>query len=132
MGARGRKSLADKQAAEIIALRPQEPRQRQNVPAHLHEEGRRFYEQMLADHDIVDAGSLAVLTRACECIDTISAARRAMSKDGPLVLNQYDLPKAHPALAVEKAARDGFYAALRMLGIKMKTKGNALDVPWDR
>jgi hypothetical protein len=102
------------------------------IPSHLHAAGATFFAHMLEDHDIVDAGAVAILTRAAECLDRIATASASIEKDGAIIENQYGTAKLHPTVTLEKAARDGFYAALRMLGIKMNAKGDARDVPWDR
>ena len=130
---RGKKSVADRQAAEVVALRPHELRPRQNVPAHLHAAGATFFAHMVRDHGIVEAGALAVLTRAAECLDRIAAARQSIDKDGAIIRNQYDIAKAHPGLAVEKDARNAFYAAMRLLGIEMNAWGDVRSKrpPWN-
>jgi hypothetical protein len=98
----------------------------------LRADGAAFFAGMLADHDIVEAGAVAVLTRAAECLDRIAAARQSIDKDGVIVLTQYGTAKAHPGIAVEKAARDGFYAALRLLGIDMNAWGDVRKrPPWN-
>jgi hypothetical protein len=85
---------------------------------------------MLSDYRIEGAADLALLTRAAECIDTITAARAAMAKTGPIIKNQYDIDKLHPAVAVEKTARDGLYTALRMLDIDRREAGAKDLPPW--
>jgi phage terminase small subunit len=70
------------------------------------------------------------IVRACECIDTITAARASMAKTGPIIRNQYGIEKLHPAVAVEKTAPDGLYTALRMLEINARVVGTREDPPW--
>jgi phage terminase small subunit len=117
MGSRGRKSRAE---LEIVppttrlttAMVSAEP------PAHLGEAGAAFYRKMLQETDISGADELAHLTRASECLDRIAAAQASIAEHGEITVNQYNQPKLNPACNLEKQARDGFFAAMRMLDIQ--------------
>lgn len=122
MGARGRKSAAD--MAIPPAPAPNSPVARKpGTPAHLRDAGATFYEKMLTETDIGSADQLAVLTRAAECLDRIAAAQVSIERHGEIVVNQYGTPKLNPAVTLEKTARDGFFAAMRMLDIEEPAKG---------
>lgn len=120
MGSRGRKSRAELE----LPPPPTPPVTRcPGTPRHLRDSGAAFYQQMLAETDIASADDLAVLTRAAECLDRISAAQASIAEHGEIVTNQYNKPTLNPACNLEKQARDGFFAAMRMLNIEEEPKG---------
>jgi hypothetical protein len=100
MGIRGRKSMEEKRVNQFIAAHPPKSiKQANSAPAHLGKHGAAFWLSMRDSYAIDEPGAVAVLTRAAECIDTIQQARAAMAKDGgPIIANQYDIPKLHPAI----------------------------------
>ena len=63
------------------------------TPRHLRDSGAAFYQQMLAETDIASADDLAVLTRAAECLDRISAAQASIAEHGEIVTDQYNSPR---------------------------------------
>jgi hypothetical protein len=102
------------------------------VPAHLREAGARFFTEMRDDYRFEDAASLAALTRGAECVDRIAAAQESIAKDGEIVRNQFGAPKLNPACTLEKVARDGLFAALRLLDVDFGNDDDkgALNKPW--
>lgn len=64
--------------------------------------------EMSASHQL-DAGSIAVLTRAAECLDRIAAARAAILKEG-------EFP---------------FFAAMRLLNIDVSAGPGRDAAPWE-
>ena len=101
-----------------------------DAPSHLCKEGASFFVSMRQAYEIEDPASVAILTRAAECIDRIAAARASITKDGALIENQYGVAKMNPACVLEKAARDGFFAAMRLLGIDMSAGITRDPLPW--
>ena len=127
MGARGR---TGKLVREADALAARHPRKSDAAPRHLGAEGAAFFVAMRAKHSLDGPAEIETLTRACECIDTIAAARASMAKTGPIIKNQYDIEKLHPGLVVEKQARDGYYAALRLLDLRSHRDRGGDVPPW--
>jgi hypothetical protein len=70
------------------------------------------------------------LDESTECIDRIAAARASITKDGAIIENQYGVAKMNPACVLEKAARDGFFAAMRLLDIDMSAGITRDQLPW--
>jgi hypothetical protein len=99
-----------------------------DTPSHLREDGASFFVSMRQAHNIEGPASVEILTRAAECIDRIAAARTSIAKDGAIIENQYGVAKINPACVLEKAARDGFFGAMRLLGISMSA-GNTRELP---
>ena len=94
-------------------------------------EGAAFFREMLAEYAIADAGGLSVLCRAAECVDRMAAARASIAKDGEIIQNQYNVPKLNPACVLEKQARDGFYAAMRLLSLDIEAPEPRAYRPWE-
>jgi phage terminase small subunit len=134
MGVRGRKSAADRETeAFVVECRaPKLLEVTRDAPSHLREEGATFFVSMRQAYEIEDPASVAILTRAAECIDRIAAARASIAKDGAIIENQYGVAKMNPACVLEKAARDGFFAAMRLLGIDMSAGITRDPPPWTR
>ena len=128
MGARGRKGAVTREVEEFIARRPKLAVGKRDAPSHLREDAASFFVSMRQAYDIEGPASVEILTRAAECIDRIAAARTSIVKDGAIIENQYGVAKINPACVLEKAARDGFFAAMRLLGINMSA-GNTREVP---
>jgi phage terminase small subunit len=115
---RGRKSKA---AQEVEGLGPTLATVdfgKPAAPRHLQTAGATFFNQMVRETDVAGADKLAVLTRACECLDRIAAAQASIADHGEVTVNQHGQPKLNPACMLEKQARDGFFAAMRMLDIE--------------
>jgi hypothetical protein len=118
MGSRGRKSRAD------LSIVPPPPPisssspPAEGVPGHLRAPGAAFYQWMIIETDISSTDKLAVLVRACECLDRLAAAQASITELGEITVNQYNQPRLNPAFNLEKTARDGFLACMRMLDIE--------------
>ena len=88
-------------------------------PKHLGRAGKAFWRGVMGDFDIDDAAGRALLLTACESLDRIEAARKAIAADGEVIRDRYGQPKVHPAAALEKDARNGFLAAMRALQLEI-------------
>lgn len=91
-----------------------------NVPGHLRDAGRVFFESVSTEYVIADAAGLSLLLRAAECVDRMTAAQTAIAQHGELVPDRYGGVKLNPACALEKDARSGFLAALRALNLDLE------------
>ena len=128
MGARGRKGAFTREVEQFIARRPKLSVAKRDASSHLREDGARFFASMCQAYEIESPAGIEILTRAAECVDRIAAVRASIAKDGEIIENQYGVAKMNPACALKKAARDGFFAAMRLLGINMSA-GNTRELP---
>ena len=90
------------------------------IPRHLSAKGKAFFTEMVDEYSIADAGGIALLTRAAECVDRLAEAQTAIAKFGAIVKNQYGKPALNPATKLEKEARSDFLAAMRQLNLDIK------------
>lgn len=93
---------------------------RPKPPAHLRAAGRDLWRSIREDYHIDDAAALALLATAAEALDRLRAAQEAVEADGELVADRYGQKKLNPALTLEKDARAGFLAALKMLNLDLE------------
>ena len=87
------------------------------TPPHLRADGCQFMQRMCLEYGITDAGGLSLLERAAECVDRLVAARAAIAEHGEVIISSGGKPILNPACKLEKEARDGFLAAMRMLNL---------------
>ncbi len=99
------------------------------IPRHLKKDGKTLFKQLVDEYGITDAGGIALVTTAAECLDRLRAAQVAIERDGEVVLDRYSQAKIHPACALEKDARSGFLAALKMLNLDLEPLRDAPGRP---
>lgn len=86
-------------------------------PKHLSARSRAFWRQMLAEYAIDDAPGLELLRRACEASDRADSAREEIDRDGATFRTRFDEIRVHPAVAVERDARNALRQLLRELRV---------------
>lgn len=89
-------------------------------PKHLKADGARLWRDLVAEYQLDDAAGLALLTTAAECLDRMREAQRVIEALGSVVEDFRGQPKANPACALEKDARNGFLAAIRALNLDIE------------
>ena len=87
-------------------------------PAHLSRESADWWRLVVSDF-VLHAHHLKLLTLAAETWDRLTQARERIAKDGPFAVNRFGELRPHPALAVERDARQGFCRILRELGLDL-------------
>jgi phage terminase small subunit len=132
MGVRGKKSALEQEVDTFVSTHaPKRSKRNAVAPAHLGRDGSAFYTSMRSAHDIRDPAQLATLVVACEALDLMAAVRATMKKEGVLIVNQYDISKAHPGVQILKESRAGFLAAMRLLALDgARSKGQEAE-PWE-
>jgi len=87
-------------------------------PDTLSKDARALWRAINRDYTL-QSGSLLILKTALEQWDLYMRAQRQLA-DGPLTVPTMHGEKTHPAVTVMRAARDGFLAAWRLLGIDVE------------
>ena len=87
-------------------------------PAHLGEAGRELWSSIQAGYAIVDPGGLALLAVAAEAADRVASCRKQLEAGEVIFVN--DVPRAHPAAAIERDARAGLIRALKELHLDVE------------
>ncbi len=87
-------------------------------PDHLGLPGKRFWQEVVQENDGLGPEDFALLTIACESLDTISTARKRLAKDGLFITPPpHHEPQVHPAEELRKSAQIRFQAALKDLAL---------------
>jgi P27 family predicted phage terminase small subunit len=108
-----------------MALKSKHPR----APKHLRKDGAQLYRDIAAEYEITDSAGTALLTTACECLDRMRAAQRAIEEHGEMTLDRYGCPKINPAIGLEKDSRAHFILALKALSLDIEPIRNRVGRP---
>ena len=95
----------------------------QKPPEHLSPAARRLWTKITGEFVDFDAYAFLVLRTALESWDRLQEARKILDEEG-CFYNAGALKREHPAARVEKQSRDGFLAALRLLGLNLAEPGD--------
>jgi P27 family predicted phage terminase small subunit len=87
------------------------------APAHLSEASRRFWTQVCRDYAL-QLPHFRLLQATLEAWDRMNEARAIIDRDGLVILDRYQKPKAHPAVAIERDSRLAFIRGLRELDLE--------------
>ncbi len=71
-----------------------------HAPKHLSQEAASLWRSILKEYTFEDTHDLKTLALCCECVDTITAGREALEKDGSYITNRFDELRPHPAHAI--------------------------------
>jgi phage terminase small subunit len=83
-------------------------------PGHLSAASKRWWAAVVADFELGDHHR-ELLTLACEARDRGEQARKLLAKDGPVFVDRFGAPRAHPAVAIERDSRTAFARLVREL-----------------
>ncbi len=108
-----------------MALKAKRPR----APSHLKKAGARLYQDVASEYEIADSAGIALLTTACECLDRMRAAQRAIDEHGEMTLDRYGCPKINPAVVLEKDSRAHFILAIKALQLDLEPIRNRVGRP---
>jgi phage terminase small subunit len=97
------------------------------APPHLGEAGAALWLDIVRQYRIADGAGQALLTVAAECLDRMKEAQAAIREHGVLIRDRYGGLRQNPAIAVERAARDGMLAALKALNLDLEPLRDRAD-----
>ena len=86
-------------------------------PEHLSARSTAFWEAVVTAYVIDDPPALELLRRACEASDRADQARAELDRDGVTITTRHGEQRVHPAVAVERDARNAVRVLLRELRI---------------
>ena len=100
-------------ASSILQL-PRSP----SPPKHLSGESKRRWKQVVSNWEI-DEGGLPLLEQALEALDRLRQAQEMLAKEGLVAKGRNNEDIVHPAYRIEKAARQQFLTAWKMLDLEL-------------
>jgi hypothetical protein len=86
-------------------------------PRKLGKHGLAAWNRVQSEYAITDSGGIELLAQACAAVDRAEALAEQIAADGEIVHTRAGLPKAHPALKDELAARAFVVRTLERLGV---------------
>ena len=130
MAHRGRKSRAELAVIENEKIYP--PVFRSSVivdrpstldhptpPAHLGKAEHEIWHHVFSDYELTTQTAVDVLTTALEAHQRCREAGEQIRAEGMTIAGRDGQQKVHPLLAVERDARQGFFAGLKALRIEL-------------
>lgn len=94
------------------------------APKHLRKAGRGLWRDVVNDH-VLDRTQLVVLAAACEALDRATDARELVDLEGLTVTSGSGAIRAHPAVVIERDAREQYARRLRELGLSRDQRNGA-------
>ena len=86
-------------------------------PRPLGPHGRGLWDRIQREFNIRDVGGIELLAQACQELDTAEALAAGIAADGHVVRTRTGVPKTHPAVKDELAARAFVVRTLEKLGV---------------
>ena len=71
----------------------------------------------ITDSYVLEPHHVRLLKAACQALDRVEQARRVVKREGAYFADRFGAPRAHPAIEVERKARNEFRLILRELGL---------------
>jgi P27 family predicted phage terminase small subunit len=106
-------------AASLPATRLRPVTRLAPAPAHLDETEAALFRRLVQEFAIDDSGSISLLTVACEAHQRMREAREQVAEDGTTFKDRFGQLRQHPAVAIERDARNDFLRAMRVLNLKV-------------
>lgn len=96
-------------------------KQKSMTESGLSAEAQAVYERLSREWTIKDgAGALTLLT-LCQSLDRLRQAQAILAKDGITTTDRWGQQKIHPATQVEREARAGLLACLKVLNLDLES-----------
>ncbi len=92
----------------------------QKVPKHLSKEAKSVWEKLMKEYDIADEAGLLILQTGLEAFGRMRDAQAVIDKEGLVVRDRWQQPKAHPLTTVERDSRAAMLAALKALNLDLE------------
>jgi len=90
-------------------------------PRPLRTHGTRLWDAVMAEYRIEDRGGIEILAQCCASLDRAESLAEAIARDGDVVRSRTGVPKSHPAIRDELAARAFVCRTLERLGLNIET-----------
>src|SRR5262245_33268387 len=89
------------------------------VPEHLAAEEAALFRRLVSEFQIDDSNSVSLLTVAMEAHQRAREARELLAAEGIVVKSRFGADIAHPAIAIERDARNDFLRSMKILNLKL-------------
>ena len=99
-------------SGEIIRVPPPRP---------LGTHGTRLWDAIQAEYLMQDRGGIEILAQCCAALDRAEALAEIIARDGNVIYSRTGVPRNHPAIRDELAARALVCRLLERLGLNVET-----------
>jgi hypothetical protein len=89
----------------------------QPPPADLEPPEAELWTAIVRDYALNDDAALELLGTAMQARARMRRCRAAIDRDGEVIRDRWNVPRAHPLLVAERGARDSFLMAMRQLNL---------------
>lgn len=86
------------------------------APGHLSKDARELFDSLVEEYEF-EPVELATVTLALEAFDAAATARRKVKREGQIILDRFNQPKAHPAVTIHRDALGTWARLMGQLGI---------------
>jgi hypothetical protein len=90
-------------------------------PRQLGQHGTALWNRVEFEYAITDCGGVELLAQACAALDTAESLAEAIARDGHVIHTRTGIPRTHPAIKDELAARAFVVRTLERLGINIES-----------
>ena len=90
-------------------------------PRPLGSHGTALWDRVQREYAIADTGGIEILAQLCAALDRAETLAEAIARDGAVIHTRAGVPRAHPAIREELAARAFICRALERLGLNIET-----------
>lgn len=101
------------EASKVVPLRGRAP------PAHLSDESKALWLQIVSDYALDDAAGLTLLREGLDALDGVRACQRQIADDGLMVTGSRRQKRPHPLLKAEADYRRQMLACFRALNLDL-------------
>jgi phage terminase small subunit len=130
---RGRKSAAERERAMISSVPAEPPHDPASPPAHLSEQTKAWWIDIVNRHDIKPR-QFRTLQVAATSWDRAEQARQTLSKHGLTFEDDHGMIRARPEVQIERDSSIRFLRAMRELGLDkpepLDRNGPAIGISW--
>lgn len=92
-------------------------------PTHLSREAKRWWKKLTAEFVFETPDAVLLLQTTFEAYDRMVEAQVTIKKDGTLLLDRFQQKKMHPAVLIERDARQAVLRGLKQLGLDVVPPG---------
>jgi phage terminase small subunit len=94
------------------------PAARPAAPADLSPAVKRWWDEVVGVHELVEPHRLRLLHLACQASDRCDQAREAIAEHGSTYVDRFGAPRLRPEVAIERDSRQAFARLVRDLDLR--------------
>ena len=84
-------------------------------------EAQKLHARLTKEWNLTDGAGQITLLTACQSLDRLREAQAVLKAEGCITKDRFGCPKAHPASTIEREARAGLLACMKMLNLDLES-----------